>query len=180
MFLWTGEPKNKNWLPQTPVWEPKIKMASSTIAWLSVLVKWEQRVLKNRTVVKANWEDPFSSLLAETEFQTDLVSKVVISKHESFVDPVHTVPLDAPVLLCSQFNCLYICFYLESNSDNVNAEVTLPKSISYGEARTLKANERLRNDVIGMWRNCKCIIFVQALIVSYWQHDNITSMCSFQ
>ena len=129
MFLRTGGPKNKNWLPQTPVWEPEIKMASSTIAWLSVLVKREQRVLKNRTVVKANWEDPFSSLLAETEFQTDLVSKVVISKHESFVDPVHTVPLDAPVLLCSQFNCLYVCFYLESDNVSCLTPVTYEERI---------------------------------------------------
>ena len=86
-------------------------------------------MLKNRTVVKANWEDPFSSLLAETEFQMDLISKVVISKHESFVDPVHTVPLDAPVLLCSQFNCLYVCFYLESDNVSCLTPVTYEERI---------------------------------------------------
>ena len=128
-------------------------MASSSIAWLSILVKRQQSVLQNRRVVKVNWEDPFSLLLAGTGFETELVSKVIISKHESFVDPVHTVPLDAPVILCSQFNCLYVCFYLRSNSDNVScsaAEITLPKPVIH-EGRTLKANERSRSDVISMY-----------------------------
>ena len=45
-----------------------------------------------------------------------LVCKIEICKNESFSDPVHVVPIDAPVSLCEKFQCFHVCLYVEEES----------------------------------------------------------------
>ena len=52
------------------------------------------------------WPLTSSSLLSDAQ-----VVCVVTSKNKSFVDPVHKMPLDAPVELCQQYGN-NVCYYL--------------------------------------------------------------------
>ena len=86
---------------------------ASSCAWLSVLVKQGQSVIKCRTVVKCSWEDTFGSLLDKFKGLSDrTIEKIQISKNESFIDPVHVVPIDAPVSLYNQFGCVNVCVFI--------------------------------------------------------------------
>jgi hypothetical protein len=42
------------------------------------------------------------------------VDQVLTCKNEKFVDPVHEVPLDAPVVLCEQYGT-NVCYHLTNN-----------------------------------------------------------------
>ncbi len=67
------------------------KMASS-FAWLSVMIKQNQKVVRPRTVVKCSWEDTFEMLLGKLKMQAEItVEKVEICSNEKFVD-AHVVP----------------------------------------------------------------------------------------
>lgn len=89
-------------------------MASS--AWLSVVVKRGVVCLKPRTIVCCEWTDSFSALLDKLEeCSTEIVDKVIISTNEKFIDPSHVVPLSAPVSVCDQFRCNFVCFYLKDD-----------------------------------------------------------------
>ena len=37
------------------------------------------------------------------------IEKVQIAPNEKFADPVHVVPIDAPVIICDQFKCIHVC-----------------------------------------------------------------------
>ena len=37
------------------------------------------------------------------------IEKVQIAANEKFTDPVHVVPIDAPVIICDQFKCMRVC-----------------------------------------------------------------------
>ena len=70
-------------------------------------------MVKCRTVVKCSWEDTFGSLLDKFKGLSDrTIEKIQISKNESFIDPVHVVPIDAPVSLCNQFGCVNVCVFI--------------------------------------------------------------------
>ena len=71
--------------------------------WLSVLVKRRQEVVKPRTVVKCSWEDTFGLLLDKLDMTQVSIELVQIASNEKFSDPVHVIPIDAPVIICDQF-----------------------------------------------------------------------------
>jgi len=89
----------------------------SDFAWPSVSVKRSSTVLKGRSIVKCNGSDNFPTLLekAGSEFSTEVVIQVIISKNEK-LDTTHTVSLDAPVKLLEAYGCLYVCYYLTDNT----------------------------------------------------------------
>ena len=82
-------------------------MASSngTVAWLSVMVKHSQRVVKEQTILKCSWDDTFGSLLFKfgcDDLEAETIHEVIVSNNDKFIDPRHKVPIDAPVSLCDQ------------------------------------------------------------------------------
>ena len=81
-------------------------MATSS-AWLSILVKRGQDIVKPRTVMKCSWEEMFGALLDKLDLPETTIEKVHISANEKFIDPVHVVPIDAPVCLCDPFKCMH-------------------------------------------------------------------------
>ena len=143
---------------------------AATFAWLSVVVKRAESVIKSREILKCSWTDTFGSLLLKygSDLESERISHVVISKNEKFIDPCHRVPADAPVSLCDQFGCVNVCIYLqsvESTSASLTAErtiasvliersreIVLPQPISSPEGKTLRANQkrpRRRTKAIG-------------------------------
>lgn len=141
-------------------------MAESTFAWLSVVVKRAENVIKPREIMKCSWTDTFGSLLLKygSDVSSERVSHVVISKNEKFIDPCHRVPADAPLSVCDQFGCLNVCVYLESSTTislttertvtsvlmERSREIVLPQPLSVSpDSRTLRADQRLRNDILG-------------------------------
>ena len=104
---------------------------ATSFAWPSVLVKRGNAVVKSRTVVKCTWEQTFEGLLQHLGVVDETVEKVEISRNESFTDPVHIVPLDAPVSLCKQFDCLFVCIYTAAPDERVVYAECL--STSYGK-----------------------------------------------
>ena len=84
-------------------------MATSA-AWLSILVKQGREVVQPQCVVKCSWEDKYAALLEQFDGMSDCtIEKVQISTNAQFADPVHIVPIDAPVSLCEQFKCCHVC-----------------------------------------------------------------------
>ena len=83
-------------------------------AWLSILVKYGQNIIKTPTVVKCLWEDTFGTLLDKLDMPETTIDKVQISANEKFANPVHMVPIDAPINICYQFKCMHVCFSVEA------------------------------------------------------------------
>ena len=78
-------------------------------AWPSVSVKRGATFAIRRKVVKIEWEKTFSELLENVgkEYSEESVTKVAVCGNEQFMDPVHDVPLDGPVVLSGLWNeCL--------------------------------------------------------------------------
>ena len=69
------------------------------------------RCCKPRTIVCCEWTDSFSAVLDKLESYSE--ETVIISTNEKFVDPCHVVPLTAPVSVCDQFQCNFVCFYYQ-------------------------------------------------------------------
>ena len=141
------------------------KMAAS-FAWLSVLLKRGLHVIKNRTIVKASWEESFGALVEKvgSEFAQEHIARIVIAKSEKFVE-THEVAIDAPVSVCQMFNCNHVCIYLENEARESQVPVTnafsvlmassqelvLPPRLSPPEGKELRADQRLYNDVLGRY-----------------------------
>ena len=91
-------------------------MASSSFAWLSVLVKQGLTTLVPRKVVKADWEDNFGQLLTIVEpgFEGKVVDKILISPNERFADPAHQIEITAPLSVCDTFRCRFVCIFLQA------------------------------------------------------------------
>ena len=91
-------------------------MASSSFAWLSVVVKQGLTTLVPRKVVKADWEDNFDQLLTIVEpgFEGKVVDKILISPNERFADPAHQVEITAPLLVCDTLRCRFECIFLQA------------------------------------------------------------------
>ena len=132
-------------------------------AWISVTVKSCQEFITARQVVQCSWDSSFGSLLAKIDpkLERETVSHIHISKQENFLDP-HNVPVTAPVSLCEQFNCRHVCIYLKRDTEaqpptrtvasvlmDASRERVLPALISVPEGRSLRADQRLHNDIIG-------------------------------
>ena len=107
-------------------------MAESSFAWLSVVVKRGALTVFARKIIKIGWGSNFGELLtaADPTFAENSVNKVCISSNDSFRDPVHEVDITAPLSLCSTFNCLFVCFYLDLN-DVVAASTVTGKSFFF-------------------------------------------------
>lgn len=132
-------------------------------AWLSVLVKRGQEVIKPRTVVKCCWEDTFGSLLDKLDMTQ---VSIELSANEKFTDPVHVVPIDAPVIICDQFKCMHVCVTIESmerihaperrpNAFDVlmasSRDVVLPPKLSPPDGKELRKDQQLYNNLLGIF-----------------------------
>ena len=56
--------------------------STSTVAWLSVMVKHLQTVVKERTILKCSWDDSFGSLLLKfgcDDLEAETIHKVIVS-----------------------------------------------------------------------------------------------------
>ena len=134
-------------------------------AWLSVLVKRGQEVIKPRTVVKCSWEDTFGSLLDKLDVTQVSIELIQIAANEKFTDPVHVVPIDAPVIICDQFKCMHVCITIESmetihaSERRPNAfcvlmassrDVVLPPKLSPPDGKELRKDQQLYNNLLGI------------------------------
>ena len=141
------------------VWLPTLS------AWLSVLIKRGQEIVKPRTVVKYSWEDTFGSLLDKFDMTEVGIEKVQIAANEKFTDPVHVVPIDAPVIICDQFKCMHVCISIENieripaserrpNAFDVlmasSRDIVLPPKLSPPEGKELRRDQQLYNDLLGI------------------------------
>ena len=102
------------WSRDESTWHGSGPAMATSFAWISVLAKRADQVVKGREILKCSWEDTFGSLLLRfgDEMKAEKISHV-ISKSKKFIDPCHKVPVDAPVTLCDQFGCNNVCIYLE-------------------------------------------------------------------
>ena len=139
---------------------------AASFAWLSVILKRGLHVVKNRTIVKASWEESFGALVEKvgTEFAHEIIAKIVIAKSEKFMD-THEVTIDALVSVCQVFNCNHVCIYLENEAKEPQApvrnafcvlmassqELVLPPKLFPPDGKELRADQRLHNDVIGRY-----------------------------
>ncbi len=100
-----------------------IDMATSAFAWPSILVVKGSKVVLDRTIKKCDWAENFESVFEGlgSDFNSETLSKVLISSNERIVEPAHIVPLDAPIKLLDTYNCHYICYKLEEDAVNVTA-----------------------------------------------------------
>ena len=73
--------------------------------WPSVSINRGARLIVGRKVIKAEFEWTFGYLLISIDgsFSSEQVTRVITSKIDQFIDPVHGVPLDSPVQLCQQY-----------------------------------------------------------------------------
>ena len=135
-------------------------MATACV-WLSVIVKSGHRIVKERTVVKCSWTDKFQDL-----YEGHNITRVEISKDDKFMDPM-VVPLDAPISICSQFQCSYACIFVESDPPrttgsigaNTNSafdvmmtascQIGLPSEITPPSGKELRKDQLLYNDLLG-------------------------------
>ena len=81
--------------------------------WPSVSAKRGVSFVITRRVVKADYGWTFGHLLTITNssLSNAVVTRVVTSKNERFIDSVHEVPLDSPAQLCEQYG-YNVCYYL--------------------------------------------------------------------
>ena len=87
----------------------------SSFLWPSVSVK--AAFIVRRKVVKIESCSTFGDLLekaAGKDVEGQTVDQILTCKNEKFVDPVHEVPLDAPVVLCEQYGT-NVCYHLTNN-----------------------------------------------------------------
>ncbi len=100
-----------------------IDMATSAFAWPSISVVKGSKVVLDRTIKKCDWAESFESVFEGlgSDFNSETLSKVLISSNERIVEPAHIVPLDAPIKLLDTYNCHYICYKLEEDAVNVTA-----------------------------------------------------------
>ena len=139
------------------------------------MVKAGQEI-KPRKIVKCSWEDSFRSLLEKMDMPEEtVIDKIQISSNEKFIDPVHVVPESAPVSLCDQFQCSFVCIHIEaaervpvSTGTPVNAlQVLLQKSHEFvlppknvpPHGKELRKDLQLHHDIIGKaYNTCSSIV----------------------
>ena len=110
----------------------------SSFLWPSVSVKPAlDMFIVQRRVVKIESCSTFGDLLEKSAgkmVEGQVVDRVLTCKNEKFVDLVHEVPLDAPVVLCEQYGT-NVCYHL-TNSHIEAASTT--KSSSAGGSNLFK------------------------------------------
>ena len=60
-----------------------------------------------------------TDLSIDRSFLSEQVSRVITSKNDQFIDPVHEVPLDSPVQLYQQYG-LNVCYFLMPEHETVS------------------------------------------------------------
>ena len=100
---------------------------AASIAWLSVIVKRGATVVVPSKIVKCNWEDTLGEVFekAAPHLQTSTFYQIKIAKKDHFVTTQEVASIDAPVSVCDQFACKYICYMLveSTNGTGVGASV---------------------------------------------------------
>ena len=91
---------------------------ASTV-WLSILAKKGALVVRPRTIVPCEWTDTFNSLLCKLGVEDEIIERTIISNNDKFLDPTHIVPLTAPLSLCDQFKCNFVCFHCGSPEETL-------------------------------------------------------------
>ena len=104
----------------------------STFCWPSVTIKCGTQVLVRRKVVKAECEDTFGEVLERVDpsFVGNSVVRVVTSKNERFLDPIHEVPLNAPIILSEQYGN-NVCYYLLEEDTSTPRYIQIYMSYMY-------------------------------------------------
>ena len=145
------------------------------MAWISVTIRKGLIVEKTSKIVHCNWEDSFAELFVKTseKYEASAIEKVLMAKTDKFIES-HEVPIDAPVYLCHQFNCMFVCFVLVDDTrsdavvstcmggatDTVNAfdilmnrshEIVLPES----KEGATRGDICVRNKVLDLLRSMK-------------------------
>ena len=117
-------------------------------------------------MLKCEWNQSFGSLLEQLDGLEETIEKIEISKNESFVDPVHVVPVDAPVSLCKQFDCSFVCIHIAQRDSVPSDEASMPNALlrlmesscrlvlpetipTPDGGRALRGDQRLHNDLLG-------------------------------
>ena len=150
-----------------------------TSAWLSVLVKRADKVVKGREILKCSWEDTFGSLLLKLGMEEETISNIIISTSEKFCDPCHKVPVDAPVILCEQFNCMHVCIHLKVKEDVVAAplrtiasvlmqnslQIVLPNPVVPTEGKPLRADQRLKETRLYIYVEVLCLVMILLCLI---------------
>ena len=77
--------------------------------------------------MKCSWDDTFGVLLDKLDLpETTRTDKVQIAK---FSDPVHVVPIDAPVSICDQFKCMHVCISVKMQTTGMTSRnASLPNA----------------------------------------------------
>ena len=75
-------------------------------------------------MLKCEWNQSFGSLLEQLDGLEETIEKIEISKNESFVDPV-----DAPVSLCKQFDCSFVCIHIAQRDSVPSDEASMPNAL---------------------------------------------------
>lgn len=98
----------------------------TSFALLSTVLKQEFELVKNRTNVKASWEENFGELMQKVgdEFTLKIIDKIVILKSELFSD-THEVAMDASVSICQIFSCSHVCVYFRTKKSK-NCSSAMP------------------------------------------------------
>ena len=138
---------------------------ATSMAYLSVFCKRSETVVHPRTIVKCSWEDTFSEIVSKLDKipEEAVVEKILISRSEKIVDPVHIVSLDTPVIVCEQFGCFNVCIVLQPqaavapiagrNASEVlmasAREIVLPPPLAAPDGKQLRGDQRLYNDLLG-------------------------------
>ena len=93
------------------------------------------------------------------------IELVQIASNEKFSDPVHVIPIDAPVIICDQFKCMHVCITIESmetirvSEQRPNAfdvlmassrDVVLPPKLSPPDGKELRKDQQLYTILLGI------------------------------
>ena len=121
--------------------------------------------------MQCSFEDTFGDIVNNLQLASK-VAKVSISSNAMFGDPSHDVPLNAPLSLCDQFKCMFVCINV-SESDNsrsaststssapvrnglemlmaANDAIILPPTIIPSEGgKEIRKDQQLYNDLLSM------------------------------
>lgn len=117
----------------------------SAFLWPSVSVKAPlDTFVVRRKVVKIESCSTFGDLLEKSagkKVEGQVVNKVLTCKNEKFVDPVHEVPLDAPIMLCEQYGT-NVCYHLDSHTGAASSSSSSSRNVF--EVLMSRARERVQ------------------------------------
>lgn len=87
--------------------------------------------------MKCSWENTFSDVVSKLNKEEAIVDKILISKSEKIVDPVHLVSLGTPVMVCEQFGCFNVCVVLQPEAAKTQVAGRSASEILMANAREI-------------------------------------------